>query len=141
MKTAAQWFEEYGESHQHPTNKAIHWVCVPVILFTTIGLFWSLPNGFIQNVLPGEWAVYSNWGTALIFGGLIFYFSISRTIFIGMLAVSILTLWGNAVLERSLEMPLWQFSALLFLIAWAGQFWGHKIFVRIKLVASLGFCV
>jgi uncharacterized membrane protein YGL010W len=127
MKTAAQWFEEYGESHQNPTNKAIHWVCVPVILFTTIGLFWSIPNGPIQNVLPGEWAVYSNWGTALILGALVFYFSMSRTIFIGMLGVSILSLWGNAELDRLLEMPLWQFSALLFFVAWAGQFWGHKI--------------
>ncbi len=22
---------EYGESHQNPTNKAIHWIAVPVI--------------------------------------------------------------------------------------------------------------
>ena len=38
MRTADEWFEAYGESHQNPINKAIHWVCVPVIVFATLGL-------------------------------------------------------------------------------------------------------
>ena len=43
MRTAQEWFDLYGESHQNPTNKAIHWVCVPVIFFCTIGLFeWAV---------------------------------------------------------------------------------------------------
>ncbi|MGB5587430.1 MAG: Mpo1-like protein, partial [Gammaproteobacteria bacterium] len=31
MKPVQQWLDEYGESHQNPTNKIIHWICVPVI--------------------------------------------------------------------------------------------------------------
>ena len=38
MKTVDQWFEEYGESHQNRTNKAIHWLCIPLIMFSLIGL-------------------------------------------------------------------------------------------------------
>jgi uncharacterized membrane protein YGL010W len=38
MKTMNQWFDEYSESHQNKTNKAIHWVCVPTILFSIIGI-------------------------------------------------------------------------------------------------------
>ena len=41
MKTMAQWLAEYGESHRHPTNKAIHWVCVPLILFSVLALLWA----------------------------------------------------------------------------------------------------
>ncbi|MDG1781904.1 MAG: DUF962 domain-containing protein, partial [Flavobacteriales bacterium] len=26
-----QWLDAYGKSHQNPTNKAFHWICVPVI--------------------------------------------------------------------------------------------------------------
>ena len=33
---------KYRESHLHPTNEVIHFVCVPVIMFTLLGLLWSL---------------------------------------------------------------------------------------------------
>ena len=38
MKSVTEWFDEYSESHQNATNKAIHWVCVPAILFSIIGI-------------------------------------------------------------------------------------------------------
>jgi uncharacterized membrane protein YGL010W len=34
MRTTEQWLVEYGESHQHGTDKLIHWVCVPLITFS-----------------------------------------------------------------------------------------------------------
>ena len=34
--------EQYAESHRHPINEIIHFVCVPVIMWTFLGLFWSL---------------------------------------------------------------------------------------------------
>ncbi len=42
MKTINQWLTEYGESHKNETNKAIHWICVPTIFFTIVGLFYSI---------------------------------------------------------------------------------------------------
>ena len=33
---------KYAESHQHPTNEVIHFVCVPVIMWTVLGLIWAL---------------------------------------------------------------------------------------------------
>src|SRR6267142_705530 len=32
MRTADDWFLEYGESHRHGANKLLHWVCVPAIV-------------------------------------------------------------------------------------------------------------
>jgi len=29
---------EYGESHQKPTNKLVHCVCVPLIMFSPLDL-------------------------------------------------------------------------------------------------------
>ena len=54
MRTADEWFEAYGESHQNPTNKNIHWVCVPLIVFSTIGLLWSIPHGYFEGILPSS---------------------------------------------------------------------------------------
>ena len=27
---------QYGETHQNPVNKAIHWVCVPLIMWSAL---------------------------------------------------------------------------------------------------------
>ena len=50
MKTMTEWLDEYSESHQNPTNKIIHWVCVPTILFSIIGIlahFSALLTAFV----------------------------------------------------------------------------------------------
>ena len=40
MRAVDQLLGEYSESHRNPTNKAIHWICVPLIQFSTLGLLW-----------------------------------------------------------------------------------------------------
>ena len=36
-------FDKYAESHQNPTNKLVHWICVPLIVFSLLGLVWQIP--------------------------------------------------------------------------------------------------
>src|SRR5437879_13901369 len=43
MRTASDWLIEYGASHEHPTNKLLHWICVPPIVLSLLGILWSLP--------------------------------------------------------------------------------------------------
>ena len=128
LRTAQQWFDAYGVSHQNPVNKAIHWICVPVIVFSTIGLFWSIPHDYLPSAQSGSViGPYVNFGTLLVVGSLVFYFRLGITIGIGMFVWSAFALWGNAVIEASVSYPLWQISTLVFIIAWIGQFIGHKI--------------
>lgn len=127
MKTAAQWFIEYGESHQNPINKAIHSVCVPVITLTTIGLFWSLPSSPLTALVPAAWALWANWGTVLVFFAVLFYLRLSWILGFGMALFGWLCLWINSWLVSASSIPLWQISLALFLIAWLGQFIGHRI--------------
>ena len=49
MKTAQQWFDEYAISHQNKTNITIHFICVPAIFFSVIGLFMSIPTTLLEN--------------------------------------------------------------------------------------------
>ena len=46
MKSIDQWLDEYGESHQNKVNKLIHYICVPAIYMTVVGLFWAVPFPF-----------------------------------------------------------------------------------------------
>lgn len=42
MKAIDQWFDEYGESHRNPVNKLTHWICVPLITFSVLGMLWAI---------------------------------------------------------------------------------------------------
>lgn len=122
MKTINEWFDEYGESHRNRINKLIHWVCVPVITFSVLGILWSIP-------VPAAMAEVSpllNW--AVIFSLLagVFYLRLSRPVFLGMAALTVALLALCYAIDRSGLSLLWT-SVIVFVVAWVGQFIGHKI--------------
>ena len=122
-KTADQWFAEYGESHQDHANELIHWVCVPVIFFCVLGFVWSIP-------LPAEWRAtlpWFNWALVAIAGVTLFYLRLSPPLSAGMLFFMSACYAGLALLEELQPRPVWQVCAALFVLAWIGQFIGHKI--------------
>lgn len=122
MRSADEWFNEYGESHRNHINKTIHWICVPAIVFSLVGLLWSLPA-------PGAFADISpllNWGSLFVAVAMFYYLLLSWQLALGMLIFSSLVLWGNHELAQ-LETPLWQIALAIFVVAWIGQFIGHKI--------------
>lgn len=122
-KTADQWFAEYGDSHQDFTNELIHWICVPVIFFSVVGLVWSIPvPGFINAALPGF-----RWSLPVIVAVMVFYVRLSSTLALGLLFF-ILGCYGIIhELALNAPRPVWQICLGLFVLAWIGQFIGHKI--------------
>ncbi|MEM7156685.1 MAG: Mpo1-like protein [Myxococcota bacterium] len=118
MKTADQWFELYGESHQNATNKLIHWLCIPAIVLSLFGLLASIPVTFGASWL--------NPATLVLGLGLGFYLLMSVRLALGMFVVST-GLYLGAIALEALPMPLWVSSLLIFVVAWIGQFIGHII--------------
>ncbi|MCW5921395.1 MAG: DUF962 domain-containing protein [Saprospiraceae bacterium] len=121
MRTIQSLLSEYGESHQNPTNKLVHWVCVPVIFFCVVGLLYSVKLGV--NILPN---MPLNLAIVALALTILYYVRLSPTLAIGMTLFSLLCLWLCRVIEAS-GASLWQVSLILFVLAWVGQFWGHKI--------------
>ena len=121
MRTADQWFSEYGESHQNSTNKAIHWVAVPLIFLTVIGLFWSIPQPEWMAALP-----WLNWAVVALVPTMLFYAVMSFPLALGMIALSLLCLGACSALERAGLSVLW-WSVGLFVVMWVFQFVGHHI--------------
>jgi len=101
-------FDRYGESHRNPANKAIHWICVPLITWSVLAALWA-------------WSPVASYaGIAL---ALAFYAWLSPSLAVGMLAVLAvmvypLTLLGTHVLAV---------AGGVFVLAWIGQFVGHLI--------------
>jgi uncharacterized membrane protein YGL010W len=125
MKTLDQWFEEYAVSHQNPINIAVHFICVPAIFFSIIGFFMSIPNLFLVDLLGVDLPVLVNWASVVILLLLLFYVRLSVSMAFKILIFSAICLRVNYFISQ--YVTLWIFSFVLFVLAWIGQFYGHKV--------------
>ena len=116
-----RWLGNYSEDHRNPTNILIHWICVPLILWTVIALLWVVPVPASIG-RPGLWA-----GVAM-FAAMMFYLRLSRVLAFGMLAAFVLLGLITEGLYRTLgPLPLMWLAIGVFVLAWIAQFLGHKI--------------
>jgi uncharacterized membrane protein YGL010W len=120
VKTAQEWFDEYGVSHQNSTNRAIHWCCIPSIVFSLLGMLWAVK-------IPGVESVWANVASVFIAISLLYYLRLSWPLALGMVPVVAAMVGGLVALEHVAWAPLWQISLGIFVVAWIGQFIGHKI--------------
>ena len=111
---------EYGESHKNKINILIHAIAVPAIYFVTLALVWSIPTPAFLDYFDVTWA------HVLVIPTLYYYFRLSGPIGAAMTLLSVLSLYGIILLE-SLDISVWQFSIILFVVMWILQFVGHNI--------------
>ena len=112
-------FDRYGESHQNPTNQAIHSVAVPLIYFSVLGLFWLIP---LPLSLPG-WVNFSSLAMAVT---VLFYLNKSLSLALGLLLLSVLSIFIFSWMQTS-DISIALVSIAIFVIAWTAQFVGHHI--------------
>jgi uncharacterized membrane protein YGL010W len=115
MKTLNEWLSAYGESHQNKKNQLIHKVCVPVIFFTIVGFLRMIPVQ-LGPVGLGEVIILTLLCWYLILG-----------------AKPLLIMTAQFLTAHFLATPILQTAypgkifLALFVLAWIGQFIGHKI--------------
>ena len=109
MRSVQTWLDEYGESHRNPVNKMIHWICVPLIMLSVIGLLWGIPRpAFFSALGP-----YANWATLVLLAAIVYYLMLSARLAAGMLVISFV-LCVLAQMLQSLPWPLWATSLAIF---------------------------
>lgn len=131
MKKIDLLLNEYGESHQNKTNKLIHWLCVPAIFYSIVGLVWEIPLGPLAYIKYNGFQ-YLNWASLTLCLVFIYYLTLSPIITLGMIVFSIGCLYltnitENLILEGTISIDLWAISLIIFALAWIFQFVGHKI--------------
>ncbi len=121
LRAIDRYFAHYGADHQHPTNQLIHWICVPLILWTVIALAWTIP-------VPPAFARPGLWAGVLMFAAFLWYYRHSRTLGLAMLLVFVVMAFITELLYRILDAQglLW-LAIGVFVLAWIGQFIGHRI--------------
>ena len=125
MRTLDQWFSEYAVSHQNETNQLIHYICVPAIFFSIVGLLMSIPPGPLTGIFPMYIPFLENWAVVVLILVLLFYMRLSISMGIKVLLFAALCIAGNYFIAQAAE--LWMVSVIIFAVAWIGQFYGHKV--------------
>ena len=113
----------YEEFHQDETNRLVHFICVPLIALSLVGLLWCIK---IPTTLGDELSFTLNAGAVFIGLASVYYLFLSLGSLLGMLYFGL----AASVLCISIEaspLPLFAVSLTVFVLAWAGQFIGHGI--------------
>ena len=118
MRSVAEWLELYGESHRNRTNRAIHFVCVPMITLSLLVL--------LAELQPAPSLRWLNGGTALLIFSVVYYLNLSVPLALGMFVIGGAMLASVGLLSL-LPVPNWQVGVVLFAVGWTAQFYGHKI--------------
>ena len=99
--------ERYGESHQNPRNELIHFIAIPMIVFSLIGvLHWIHPNLALIAIA----------------GSVVYYAQLSTLFMVVMTLLAALCLYVAGLMGDAL-LPA---SVTIFVVSWIFQFIGHK---------------
>jgi uncharacterized membrane protein YGL010W len=121
MRPIDRYFASYSGDHQNATNQRIHVVAVPAILWSVVALIWCIP-------VFGTWMKTGVWAALTMFVAWMFYYRLSRTLGLGMLAVFFFCGCLCRLIESRFGLSALLWSAVtVFVVAWIAQFIGHKI--------------
>lgn len=110
-----QWLSEYGESHQNPANKMIHYVCVPLITYSTLGLF---------DVTSQYMGLGFSLALPVILLGSLFYMLLNWKLGV-ILGLTTTAMVASFRFYPNADFQLYS-QLLIFFASWALQFIGHK---------------
>ena len=122
------YFDKYQESHNNQTNELIHWICVPLIIFSLLGIIWNIPFPHLEFL--GRYNGFFNWASILIAFVLYYYFTLSPLL--AFLMIWVIAIMAYIIVKIELFTGLGSSVAyiiytVIFVAAWIGQFIGHKI--------------
>ena len=121
MRSMQSWLDGYSADHRNPVNQVIHWICVPPIVWTVVALLWTVPvpSAFLK---PGAWAVFAMvlafawyWKHSHRLGG---------ALLVAFVVLALITAWLFDLLG---PVRLRWVAIAVFVLAWIGQFVGHKL--------------
>ncbi|MEY2624961.1 MAG: hypothetical protein RL412_736 [Pseudomonadota bacterium] len=120
-----RWFNAYSQDHQHPLNQRLHVFCVPAIVWSLMAMLYAVPTPELLAAVVPPFGVLA---ILLAVLSVVFWLWLSRPLGLGIAVLTFAGLWVNSlILEAMGAMALLVIGALVFVVAWIGQFIGHHI--------------
>jgi len=79
------YFDTFNRQYQHPVNRAIQWIALPVFAFGILGLVWMIPFPEIAFLKKHGYDTFVNWGSFFIAGVVYYYLRLAPTLSYAML--------------------------------------------------------
>ena len=120
QRSMQDWLDSYSNDHRNPVNQVFHWCCVPPIVWSVIALLWAIP-------VPQAWLRPGAWAVAAMVLAFYWYWRRSRRLALALLiAFAVLGLVTNFLYWKLGAAHLCWLAVGVFVVAWIGQFIGHK---------------
>ncbi len=74
------YFEAFAKYSQHPINRIIQYVCIPIFSFGVLGLVWMVPFPEIAFLKKHGYDTFLNWGSFFIAGFIYYYLRLATTL-------------------------------------------------------------
>jgi uncharacterized membrane protein YGL010W len=103
-----QLLAHYGESHQHPVNERVHFIAIPLIMLSLIGLIFCIH----------PWLAYGFMAASMV------YYARLSSVFLAAMGVWSVLLLALVHAMGDARLPL---CVAIFVGAWVLQFIGHKL--------------
>ena len=113
--------DQYSDDHRNPTNQFIHVLCVPAIVWSVTALLWTIP-------VPGTWFLPGAFSAFAMFLAWAWYWRLSRPLAAGLFVFFFASVLLNRWIATRFGMSTLSYAAIaVFVVAWIGQFIGHKV--------------
>ncbi|GAB3469646.1 Mpo1 family 2-hydroxy fatty acid dioxygenase [Polaromonas eurypsychrophila] len=108
VRRVDQLLAHYEESHRNPKNELIHFIAIPLIMLSLVGMMFALH----------PYVAY-----AFIAASMVYYMRLSLVFLVTMV------LWSLLIVALVFAMGPWvlELSVAIFIGAWVLQFVGHKL--------------
>jgi uncharacterized membrane protein YGL010W len=128
LRPVEGYFNRLNTSHQHPTNRLLHFICIPLMLFGMLGIAWAIPFPYLKFL--GQYHSMFNWASFLIAFSVYYTLKLSPNLSYTMLLLLFVLSYGVSKLaawQLAGGLPLIWVGTGIVAIAWLGQYIGGSI--------------
>jgi len=121
------YFDKFAASHQDQSNKIIHIVFIPLLLFSLVGLFWALPFPHIKFL--GAYNQDFNWSSFFLAFLVYYYIRLSPVLAYPMLLIMLIMFYIITKMDewqKAGGIAIWMVVGVIFLISAVALYAGYK---------------
>jgi len=124
------YFETFDRQFQHPVNRVIQYLAIPVFSFAVLGLVWMIPFPEIGFLKRNGYDTFLNWGSFFIAGLIYYYLRLATTLsYAVLLTVGVFSFFIVRLeyVEQAGGPAVWAVCAMLLLISFLVLYLGKRM--------------
>lgn len=124
------YFERFANLFQHPVNRVLQYIAIPVFSFAVLGLVWMIPFPEIGFLKRNGFDTFLNWGSFFIAGVIYYYLRLATTLsYAVLLTIGVFSFFIVQLeyVEQAGGPAVWVVCSLLFLMSFLVLYMGKRM--------------